>query len=180
MGRPVVSRRLVAIRVIRLDHAAAYVPPAACDLTARPFGAELVWSATRVWQFCARDGIRIHLVTIVVFHAPTALRPSLARWSVIGGRRDPLLPYGRPSVDDAQLCAGLVDVPLLTALGHAQLPAAVVGEHFRPPIAVPHLRPSRIVGQIPARIGLLAEATRPIAERLPQLWQVGPQPLFGP
>ncbi len=180
LGQAVVSGCLVAIRVIRLDHAAAYITPAATDLAARSIGADLIWCVTRPWQFRASDGGRVYLVTVVLFHAPTPLCPGFARRSVIGGRRDPLLPYGRPSVDDAQLGAGLVDVPLLVALGHAQLPAAIVGAHFRPPIAVAHLRPSRIVGQIPARIRLLIEATGPIAERLPHLRQVGPQPLLGP
>lgn len=177
--RAIVSGSLVAIRVIRLDHAAAYVTPPPTNLTAGSLGA-VFRRVTRPWQFRARDYARIDLVAFVAFRPPTALCPGLARFSVIGGRWDALFPYGRPSVDDAQLGAGLVDVPLLAPFGHAKLPAAVIGAHFRPAIAVAHLRPTRIVGQIPTRIRLLIKATRPVSDRLPHLRQIRPQPLLGP
>jgi hypothetical protein len=82
--------------MIRFDHATAYVPPAATDLAARAFGADLVRLVTRAWQLrtCDSGGVRfVAIIVIITFRAPTPLRTCLRSRALIGCRRHPFLPY---------------------------------------------------------------------------------------
>ena len=118
-----------------------YVTPAATDFAARPFGPDLVRRVTRAGQLgrVRRPGTP-RQVAIVVFRAPAPLCPRLGGRALIGRCWDPLLSYRCHRSTMRSRCRSRPRAARHGARPCATL-AAIIRAHFRPPIAVAHLRP---------------------------------------